>query len=117
MSQHNLNFIEEYLRNLKNLGNENNSSFDLNKEYQLEIYDDFFANYEIDDFGMNKQDISKPPHYLESSLIKLVYHLIFSYFNDNEEKNFIYSNYNKIYDCIHCKIKQTDQEKAKSIFK
>jgi hypothetical protein len=116
MSQQNLNFIEDFLRNIKNSGNENGSSFDLNKEYQLDIFDDFFANYEIDDFGMNKQDISKPPHYLESSFIKLVYHLIFSYFNDNEEKNFIYSNYNKIFDCIHCKTKQTDQEKAKSKF-
>ena len=107
----NLNFINDFLKAAQN-------SLDLNefKDIQLEIYDDFFANYEIDDFGMNKQDISKPPHFLDSSFIKLVYHLIFSYFNDNEEKNFIYSNNNKVFDCIHCKVKQSDQEKIKSKF-
>ena len=63
---------------------------------------------------MNKQDLNKPPHFLESSLIRLLSHLIFNYFNDNEEKNFIYSNNNKVYDCINCKTKISDQDKIKS---
>ena len=56
-----------------------------NEHYYLELYENFFSNSEIDDFGMNKKDFLKNPHFLDSNHIKILQFLIEKYFNNESD--------------------------------
>jgi hypothetical protein len=96
--------------NLKKLEEVLNYNFILNEWLFMDIYDNFFFNSEIDDFGMNKRDYQMPPHFLYSEHINILSHLISKYFSEHDEKIYqIAMNLNEkdkkksSLECIICK--------------
>ena len=81
-----------------------------NEHYYLELYENFFANSEIDDFGMNKKNFKKEPHFLESGNIKILQFLISNYFNNESDINNL-NDSEKVYECMLCKKNPLVEEK------
>lgn len=96
--------------NLKKIEEVLNYNFILNEWLFMDIYDNFFFNSEIDDFGMNKRDYQMPPHFLYSEHSNILSHLISKYFSEHDEKIYqIAMNLNEkdkkksSLECIICK--------------
>ena len=101
LTENNLKIINELINFYDSKQNENFNIDDIERCFN-EIYEQFFLNKDINDFGMNQTNSSKPLQFIENKYSFILEKLINRYFYEHDD-TFYLSNQNKKDECLFCK--------------
>lgn len=101
LADNNLTIIKELINFYDSKQNENFNIDDIERCFN-EIYERFFLNKDVNDFGMNQNLFQKSLQFIENEYSSILEKLINRYFYDHDD-TFYLSNQNRKDECILCK--------------